>query len=142
MSEANKAIVRRFLDALWNQHHLGIFDELALYPPNPAARDLLAAFPDLRMTIDDQIAEGDRVVTRVTFHGTHQGAFAGAPPTNKPVCFVEIFIYRLEGGKLAARWSVYDRARLLHQIGAIPSHMTHQGWVASLEAPAQSDPDA
>jgi hypothetical protein len=141
MSEANKAVVRRFLNELWNQHHLDIFDELALYPPNPAARDLLAAFPDLRMTIKDQIAEGDRVVTRVTFYGTHQGTFVGMPSTNKPVSFEEIFIYRLERGKLAERWSVYDRASLLHQIGAIPSHMTHQGWLASLATQNQCNQD-
>jgi predicted ester cyclase len=134
MSEENKAVVRRFLDALWNQHNLAIFDELTLYPRNPAARAMLTAFPDLHVTIDDQIAEGDKVVSRVTFHGTHQGEFAGVAPTYKSVRFTEIFIYRLEAGKLAERWSVYDRASLLHQIGAISHHLTHQGWVATLLA--------
>jgi predicted ester cyclase len=132
MLEANKAIVRRFLDELWNKHNLDILDELTLYPRNPAARPFFAAFPDIHATIDDQIAEGDKVVSRVTFHATHQGEFAGVAPTHQPVHFTEIFIHRLEGGKLAERWSVYDLASLLHQIGAIPSQWTHQGWVASL----------
>ena len=81
---------------------------------------------------DDQIAEGDKVVSRVSFHATHQGEFAGVAPTHKAVSCTEIFVHRLERGKLAERWSMYDLASLLHQIGAIPHHWTHQGWVASL----------
>ena len=137
MSEANKALVRRFLDELWNQHNLAIIDELTLYPPNPAARPFFAAFPDIRVTIDDQIAEGDKVVSRVTFQATHQGEFAGVAPTHHPVHFTEIFIHRLQDGKLTARWSVYDLATILHQIGATPHQWTHQGWVSSWVA-AQS----
>ena len=121
----------RFLDEVWNKHNLPIFDELTLYPPLPAARPFLAAFPDIRATIDDQIAEGDKVVSRVTFHATHRGALAGVAPAHQPVHFTEIFIHRLEEGKIAERWSVYDLATVLHQIGAIPSHWTHQGWVAA-----------
>jgi hypothetical protein len=131
MSEANKAIARRFLDEVWNKPNLAIFDELTLYPPLPAARPFWAAFPDIRATLDDPIAEGDKVVSRVTFHATHRGAFAGVAPTHKPVHFTEIFMHRLEEGKLAERWSDYDQATVLHQMGAIPSHWTHQGWVAA-----------
>ena len=108
MSEENKAIVRRFLDELWNKDNQGITAELATasYPSPGAARELLAAFPDLQLTVDDQIAEGDKVVTLTTTAGTHKEEYQGIAPTNKHISFKGVFVHRLEGGKLADRLMV------------------------------------
>jgi predicted ester cyclase len=84
MSDPNTAIVRRFLDELWNKHHLDSVEGLTLYPRNPAARPFLAAFPDVQATIDDQIAAGDNVVSRVTVQATHQGGVAGVAQRPNP----------------------------------------------------------
>ncbi len=85
MSEENKAIVRRFLEELWNQGSQTISDELAnsSYPSPTVTHEIRAALPDLQLTIDEQIAEGDRVVTLATITGTHKEEYQGlAPPTD------------------------------------------------------------
>src|SRR5215217_2009846 len=106
MSEANKATVRRLIEEVQNGHDLARMD--AFFTPNfinhleaadhpsdltaverakAAFRDLFAAFPDLHVTIQDQVAEGDKVVTHKLFHGTHQGSFMGIAPTGRPIAF-------------------------------------------------------
>jgi steroid delta-isomerase-like uncharacterized protein len=80
-----------------------------------------AAFPDLRIVVHDQVAEGDRVVTRKSFHGTHQGDFMGIPPTGKQVAFDVIDILRVEDGKLAEHWNVVDQLGLMQQLGVVPA---------------------
>ena len=77
-----------------------------------------AGFPDLHLTIDDQIAEGDKVVTRATATGTHKGDFGGVSPTDRSTVLPIIFIHRIEGGKLAERWVQFDQIGLLQQIGS------------------------
>ena len=98
MSEQNKTLVRRVVEEVYNQGNLAVADELAasdlvVHQTSQEIRGregakqyvaaLRAAFPDLHMTIEDQIAEGDRVVTRWTARGTHTGEFHGIPPTGK-----------------------------------------------------------
>ena len=119
MSEANKALVRGFLDELHNKHNVAILDELATptytgHTPDGSTTGSewvkenlsrrFAAFPDHRLTIDDQIAEGDKVVTRFTMSGTHKGEWQGIAPTGKQVTSSGVFVHRIEGGKLAERW--------------------------------------
>jgi steroid delta-isomerase-like uncharacterized protein len=133
--EQNKTIVRRFVDQVQNQHDMSAIDEL--FSPDftdhtaaggPANLEqtkqffamLIQAFPDQGFTIDDQVAEGDKVVTRKTFQGTHQGAFMGIPPTGKRVAFGVIEILRLEDGKIVDHWSMGDMLGLLMQLGAFP----------------------
>src|SRR5438132_6012856 len=70
---------------------------------------LREAFPDLRRTIDDLIADGDKVVARTTFRGTHRGAFLGLPPTGRRVSWSSITIYRIVNGQVAEEWPVSDR---------------------------------
>ncbi len=82
---------------------------------------LRAAFPDLRFTPEDLIAEGDRVVARVTLTGTHQGAFQGLPPTGKQVTISGIEIVRIANGKAVERWGQFDNLGMLQQLGAIPA---------------------
>jgi steroid delta-isomerase-like uncharacterized protein len=79
-----------------------------------------AAFPDAQVTIEDQIAEGDKVVARFTMRGTHRGAFMGLAPTGKHVTLTGIGIFRVEEGKIAEFWENVDVLGLLQQLGAIP----------------------
>jgi len=80
-----------------------------------------SAFPDFKATIDDMIAEGDKVVVRGTWSGTHEGEFMGIPPTGKRVSFGVIDIVRIEGGKFVEHWGQMDNMGLMQQLGLIPA---------------------
>ena len=80
-----------------------------------------SAFPDLHFTIDDMIAEGDKVAMRITGTGTNKGAFRGIPPTNEKVTVSMIQIDRFAGGKFVEGWSRYDTWGLMQQLGLIPT---------------------
>ncbi len=82
------------------------------------------AFPDLKHTFEDQIAEGDKVVTRLTFRGTHQGAFQGIPATGKKIAVEATVIDRIVDGKLVEHWSNLDSLGLMQQLGVIPAPET------------------
>jgi steroid delta-isomerase-like uncharacterized protein len=82
-------------------------------------RALIAAFPDIQITVEDQIAEGDKVVVRWTDTGTHMGTFAGVAPTGKPLLLTGIDILRIANGKIVERWSEYDMLSVLEALGAI-----------------------
>jgi steroid delta-isomerase-like uncharacterized protein len=81
---------------------------------------LLRVFPDLHVTIEDLIAEGDRVASRNTVTGTHLGHYMGHPPTGKPVTYNEIFVFRFVGGRIAETWGVVDVFSQMRQLGLIP----------------------
>jgi steroid delta-isomerase-like uncharacterized protein len=78
------------------------------------------AFPDSRVTIDDMIAEGDQVVTKKTFRGTHEGEFAGIPPTGKTVELQFVDIMRVHNGKIVEHWNCIDQLSFMQQLGVIP----------------------
>ncbi len=134
-TEANKAIIRRFVEEVQNRGDLTVLDEIAApdyvnhtAPPGvPADREGLKqltamfrrAFPDGRMAIEDLVAEGDRVVTRKTFRGTHGGELMGIPPTGRAVAIQLIDIVRLADGKAVESWSAADDLGLLQQLGAL-----------------------
>jgi len=80
-----------------------------------------SAFPDLHFTIDDMVAEGDKVAVRLTATGTNKGVFKGIPPTNKKVTVSMIQIDRVAGGKFVEGWSRYDTLGLMQQLGLIPT---------------------
>ncbi len=134
--QENKALVRRFVEEVQNQHNLAALD--ALYSPdfvdhsgitNPPNREgskqfftvLFAAFPNMRFTIRQQLAEGDKVMTHKTFQGTHQGPFMGIPATGKQVAFDVIDIFTVANGKLTDHWAVADQFSLMQQLGAVPT---------------------
>jgi steroid delta-isomerase-like uncharacterized protein len=137
-TEENKARVRRLMEAAYNQGKLEPLDEVldpefVCYDPNSEAGEvrgaenirrgvvlLRNAFPDLTITIQDQIAEGDKVVTRCTFTGTHEGEFFGLPPTGKRLEMSGIYIDRFEGDRLVEEWPEYDLLGAMKQLGAIP----------------------
>jgi steroid delta-isomerase-like uncharacterized protein len=122
-TEENKALVRRQIEDVWNNDHR---EAMLTYWDEMAAADLLhghtllhTAFPDFHITIEDIIAEADKVVTRMLFHGTHQGPFFGIPPTGKYVEWGAIRIYRIADGKLVETWAMQDRLGLMQQLGAV-----------------------
>jgi steroid delta-isomerase-like uncharacterized protein len=135
--EQNKALMRRFYDEVVNRGNLNMIDELVspdfvdheAFPGLPAGREgvkqffsmLRAAFPDLRMNVDDLIAEGDKAVARGTMTGTHQGEFAGIAATGKTVSVPTIDIARFAHGKLAEHWGVTDTMSMAEQLGALPA---------------------
>lgn len=82
---------------------------------------LYRAFPDLHITVEDLIAEGDKVVERDTVTGTHQGEYMGLPPTGKSVAYNEIFIMRFVNGRIAEIWGVVDVFSQMRQLGMIPA---------------------
>jgi steroid delta-isomerase-like uncharacterized protein len=82
---------------------------------------LLRAFPDLHITVEDVIAEGDKIVSRNTVTGTHQGEYMGRPPTGRSITYNEIFIFRCAGGRIAETWGVVDVLAQMRQLGMLPA---------------------
>jgi predicted ester cyclase len=78
------------------------------------------AFPDSYFTVEDMVAEGDKVVTRKTFHGTHEGEFMGIPPSGQAVRMGLIDIVRISEGRVVEHWSMGDTLGLMRQLGVIP----------------------
>jgi predicted ester cyclase len=123
--EENKAVVRREQEELWN--HTGNLDAAEeIFAPDyveaakQEAADFRRGFPEVRSTIEDLVAEGDKVAARWMARATHQGEYMGIPPTGKEVEFTGISVYRIEGGKIAESWTVEDEFGLMRQIGAVP----------------------
>jgi steroid delta-isomerase-like uncharacterized protein len=135
-AEESKMLARRYMTEIWDKGNMDAVDELLAPsyidhnpPPGlPADREGLkqsvtlfrTAFPDLKSTIEDLVAEGDKVVGRIVARGTHRGEFQGIPPTGKQVTVQGIFIGRVAGGKLMESWEQFDAAGLLQQLGAMP----------------------
>ena len=122
--EENKALVRREQEELWNATgNLDAAQELFVADRVEVARqeaaDFREGFPDVVSTIEDLIAEGDKVVARWRARATHQGEYMGIPPTGKEVEFTGISVYRIEAGKIAQSWNEEDELGLMRQIGAV-----------------------
>lgn len=136
MSEDNKAVSRRSLEifAEGNLDALGevVASDMVDHDPyNPHANEGLEgakktiamyreAFPDVSFEIEDQVAEGDKVVTRWAGTGTHEGTLMGVEPTGKRSTTTGITIDRIEGGKIVESWSSWDTLGMMQNIGAIP----------------------
>ena len=124
-AEENKALVRREQEELWNHTgNLGAAEGLFVPKQAEAAKqeasDFRRGFPDVVSTIEDLVAEGDRVAARWTARATHLGEYVGVPPIGKEVEFTGISMYRIEGGRIAESWTVQDELGLMRQIGAVP----------------------
>jgi steroid delta-isomerase-like uncharacterized protein len=137
-TEENKAFMRRFYEGVFNQKNLAAIDDfLAPNFFNHSASQLglvsgdlehvrqfvgavMQSFPDLHYTVEDMVAEGDKVVTRLTLSGTQQGDFMGIPATGKHATVSDIEIFRIAGGKAVECWVQVDFLGLLQQLGAIP----------------------
>lgn len=135
-TEENKAIICRWIEECYNQGNLTVADELVAtdYVNHSAplgqtpgldgekqyAAMIRSAYPDFQMSIEDQIAEGDKVVTRYTARGTHQAEFLGIPSTGKQIVVTGIHIHRIAGGKVVEGWSEFDQLGALQQLGVVP----------------------
>jgi steroid delta-isomerase-like uncharacterized protein len=135
MSEENKAVVRRWVEA-FNEGNIDAVDELLTdsyvrHDPNsPEVRgpeeekQLIAmyrsAFPDLHFTLEDMVAEDDRVTTRLGISATHKGELLGIPPTENRLSFTAMELYRLKEGKIDEQWVNVDTLGMMQQLGAIP----------------------
>ena len=138
-TEANKAIARRFLEEVFGQGKLAVADEILApdhvdhgpgalpgMPPGPEGSKMLVtgyrnAFPDIHFTIDEQIAEGDKVVTRWTGHATHKGELAGIPATGKSATVTGMGVDRIVNGKIVESWGIFDQFGMMQQLGVIPA---------------------
>ena len=137
MSKENAALAHRWFEEVWNNKRLDAIDEMAdpkavghgqqlhdglinLEDFRAFAAHLQSAFPDLRVTIEDTISEGDQVVVRWQLHMTHSGQFLQYPASNKGVNVSGITILRIGNGKIVAGWDKWDQLGLLEQIGAVP----------------------
>jgi len=134
--EENKALIRRLIEEVWNNGNLALVDELLVTDyvfHDPTGMDLHGldeykqrvssirnAFPDLHFTIDDVIAEGDKVVHRWSLSATHKREFRGIKPTGKKVTIWAIGIERIADGKFVETWERYDTLGLMRQLGVIP----------------------
>jgi predicted ester cyclase len=122
--EENKALVSREQAELWNHTgNLGAAEELFVPEQAEAAKqeaaDFRQGFPDVVSTVEDLIAEGDKVVARWRARATHQGEYTSIPPTGKEVEFTGISVYHVEAGKIVQSWTVEDELGLMRQIGAV-----------------------
>ncbi len=138
MSEENKAVSRRVVEEVFTRGNLDGLDEIV--DPNfvnhdPASPEEVrgpeglkqfvqlyrSAFPDLEVTIEDQVAEGDEVASRWSARGTHQGELFGIPPTGRETRVTGITIDRIQGGKIVESYNNWDTLGLLQQLGAVPA---------------------
>jgi steroid delta-isomerase-like uncharacterized protein len=137
-TEQNKATAHQFIEEVLNQGNMSRINDLLApdfveheeMPPGvPRDREgvtllmtmLRSAFPDFKATIDDMIAEGDKVVVRMTWTGAQQGEFMGMPPSGKPMSIGVIDIFRMGKGKLVEHWGLSDTMSMMEQLGAMPA---------------------
>ena len=137
MIEDNKRFMQRFVEEIINKKNLDAINELVVedfveHVPFPgqgpgrnglkdAIATFLSAFPDIRWTLEEQIAEGEKVVSRFTMTGTHRGEFLGIPPTGKPMKVWGVVIDVVRDGKFAESRIIMDMLSLMQQLGAIPT---------------------
>jgi len=135
-TEENRALVQRFYAEVWNKGNLDVVPDLLSsdfvdhaappgFPPGlEGAKQVFmmyrGAFPDFRLSVEDVIAEGDKVVTRWVTQGTHQGELMGIPPTGKRATVTGIDMFRVAGGKIAEHWGEFDMLGLMQQLGIAP----------------------
>ncbi len=135
MSQENENVFRRLIEEGFSSGNLAALDELfapnfvehqdGFVPPNvegvkAGIVGLRTPFPDLRLTIEEIIASGDKTWARLTARGRHLAPFMGRPPTGKSFAITVIDICRFEDGKIAEHWGVADRLSLMGQLGLLP----------------------
>jgi len=134
--DQNKALIRRLYEEALNKGNFAVVDEIIAsnyvrhglapgVPPGPESTKqvftmMRTAFPDLRMTVEPMVGEGDIVAAQLTHRGTHKGEFMGIAPTGKQVTVTTIGIYRFAGNKLVEAWIQMDELGMLKQLGAVP----------------------
>lgn len=137
-TEQNKQLIQEAIETGLNRGDMDAFDEFfgpdfieheELPPGTPAGREgvkaataiMRTAFPDLKITIADMVAEGDKVAVRLTWSGTQDGEFMGMPPTGKSFSMNVMDIFRIEDGKIAEHWGVSDSMAMMTQLEMLPA---------------------
>jgi steroid delta-isomerase-like uncharacterized protein len=136
-AEENRALIRRFLEEVFNQRNIAAIDQYmsadyvdhAVPPGVPTTREgfrgfitgFLSAFPDFHYMIDDVLADGDKVAVRLTAQGTQTGEFMGMPASGKHAKWTEMHIGRIANGAIAEHWGEIDNLGQLQQLGVIPA---------------------
>ena len=144
--DAAKALIHNILDEAFNRRQLDAINRY--FAPEIAeairrhAAELLDAFPDLHVKIEDLVAEEDRVAARLTLTGMHAGPFAGLPATNRRATWNSFRFYRLEDGRVAETWAIQDRLGLLEQIGGSAGGRSQVSWAGSVSAHEPPDQPA
>jgi steroid delta-isomerase-like uncharacterized protein len=130
--EQNKEVVRRYWNGKWNERRPEILDELQisdvvyhgttmqmnnLEEYKQVYNAFLSAFHDTKVTIDDIIAEGDKVMSRITMSGVHKGELEGMPPTGNSFTFTGFTVFRIVDGKIAEEWEIIDMLGMMTQLG-------------------------
>jgi steroid delta-isomerase-like uncharacterized protein len=132
--QENKALVRRMTEEFWNTGNMDVVEDffsadlvshgatgdMDLAQFKQSAEAYFAGFPDLHITTDDLIAEGDQVVKRWTAHVTHTGEYLGVPATGNKITVTGLEVYRIKDGKICENWLSMDAVALLQGIGVIP----------------------
>ena len=134
--EENKALLRRGWEEILNKGNINALDQFYAenfvdhnaFPGIPSGIEgmrqtyniIFFAFTNIHVTIDDMVAEEDKIVVRVTANGIHTGEFMGTPATGKRISVMEIRIYRIAGGKIVEHWGLMDTASLMQQLGNTP----------------------
>jgi steroid delta-isomerase-like uncharacterized protein len=132
VEDENKAVMRNWFEEGWNQHNPNVIDDF--FAPSFFMHGLdvdladwkvfvatnIKAFPDINFTVEDLIAEGDKVIVRWSYRGTHQGESMGIPATGKQVTVTGMNIARFADGKIIEDWGNWDALGLLQQLGAVP----------------------
>jgi steroid delta-isomerase-like uncharacterized protein len=149
MSQPNKDLVRRWFEEVWNQGREDTIDELfwanaigyglgegevEIHGPaefKPFVRNLRGGFPDVHISVEDMVADGDRVAARVLLTGTHAGTGLGVPPTGRKVTVAGMVFVRISGGQIVEGWNSWDQLGLLRQIEALPSAQEPDRFVAA-----------
>jgi steroid delta-isomerase-like uncharacterized protein len=140
MSDANKIVSRRLVEEVFNQGKYDVIEEIIVptfVNHDPATGDVTgyegvrqnidgyrSAFPDLKITIEEQLAEGDLVATRWTAKGTHKGELMGIAPTGKEATVTGLTLDKIEDGKIVETWNNWDTLGLMRQLGVIPAMST------------------
>ena len=136
-AEENKTIVRRFW-GVWEEGNIDLVDELLApdytnhspgTPDQPTGPEgvkgvvamFRSAIPDLRVVVEDMIAEGDKVAVRYTLEGTHEGELFGVPPTGQRLSIKSISVERVSDGKIREHWRITDTLDMMQQLGVIPA---------------------
>ncbi|MSQ32084.1 MAG: hypothetical protein EXR59_02450 [Dehalococcoidia bacterium] len=121
MSEANKAIVKRYFEEIWSKGNVELVDELTGYPKERADRlkegvtRMHISFPDIKYTVQELVAEGDKIMSYWTAEGTHKGEYRGIPATGKHITYRGFDLYRLSGGRIVERFGGFNDDLMLLQ---------------------------
>ncbi len=156
MSAANKAVVRRLFEECLNRHQPDLYTDLysdVVYRAPVIGKlrndehrqfllSLLGGFPDARWTIEDQMAEENKVVTRWTFAGTHTGTFMGIDGTGRQLHSQGISIHRIAEGKIVEEWAEWDTLGVMQQWGVLPVETSIGTWLAPTESPVLAEWDS